>query len=200
MKSPRIEWRPDGPHAGRFWDVEHDFEVAPQEVAAAYNRLADLVTDPARSGAQRPPDALCLDPRPGGAMSCLFCDRTALQVIGSSANWDVRLDNFPAATGHALLIPKRHVASLFDLNGDEEAELPGVRRYARELVEGLLGHTPDGWTIGVNEGRAAGRSIDHLHEHLIPRYDGDVPDARGGIRQCAPNCDPDKWMKAEVPH
>lgn len=124
---------------------------------------------------------------------CLFCDPTALVRIGASASWGVCLDNFPAATGHVLLIPKRHVVSLWDLNGDESAELPGVLGYARDLVSGRLAELPDGWTIGINEGRAAGRSIDHVHVHLIPRYAGDVPDPRGGIRQCAPHWDPDAW-------
>ncbi len=128
------------------------------------------------------------------APGCPFCDPAASVVIGESASWYIRLDNFPAAQGHVQLVTKRHVVSVFDLSGDEAAEVHGVRLYARNLVVARLGHTPDGWTIGTNEGRAAGRSVDHVHEHLIPRYDGDVPDPRGGIRQCAPNCDPDAWM------
>ncbi|WP_433233807.1 HIT family protein [Actinomadura nitritigenes] len=126
--------------------------------------------------------------------ACLFCDRDASVVIGESASWWIRLDNFPANPGHVQLVTKRHVESIFDLYGDEEAELHGVRLYARDLIVARLGHTPDGWTIGVNEGRAAGRSIDHIHEHLIPRYHWDVPDPRGGIRRAAPNCNPDMWI------
>ncbi|WP_433225519.1 HIT family protein [Actinomadura formosensis] len=124
---------------------------------------------------------------------CMFCDRAAQRIIGESAAWYVRLDNFPANPGHVQLVTKRHVVSVFDLYGDEEAELHGVRLYARDLVVARLGRAPDGWTIGINEGKAAGRSIDHVHEHLIPRYVGDVPDPRGGIRQCAPHWDPDAW-------
>lgn len=126
-------------------------------------------------------------------MSCLFCDRSAHEILGESASWYIRLDAFPAAPGHVEAVTKRHVVSFWDLDGDESAELPGVLGYARDLVCGRLAELPDGWTIGINEGKAAGRSIDHVHVHLIPRHHGDVPDPRGGIRQCAPNCDPDAW-------
>lgn len=125
---------------------------------------------------------------------CLFCDRTVHEVLGESASWWIRLDAFPAAPGHVEVVTKRHVESFFGLNGDESAELYGVLAYARNLVEAKYG-TPDAWTIGINDGKAAGRSIDHLHVHLIPRHDGDVPDPREGIRQCAPNCDPDSWLE-----
>ena len=46
----------------------------------------------------------------------------------------------------------------------------------------LLGLKPDGFTIGVNDGLAAGQTVDHAHIHVIPRRTGDVPDPRGGIR------------------
>jgi diadenosine tetraphosphate (Ap4A) HIT family hydrolase len=125
---------------------------------------------------------------------CLFCDRTRHRIIGESFSWYVRHDNFPASPGHVELVTKRHVESLFDLDSAESGEMHGVLLYARRLVAEELGAEPDGWTIGVNDGAAAGRSIDHLHIHLIPRYHGDVPDPRGGIRQCAPGWAPDSWV------
>jgi diadenosine tetraphosphate (Ap4A) HIT family hydrolase len=54
--------------------------------------------------------------------------------------------------------------------------LPEVRE---RLLTGLL---PDGFNIGVNEGLAAGQTVEHAHVHIIPRRKGDVPDPRGGIR------------------
>jgi diadenosine tetraphosphate (Ap4A) HIT family hydrolase len=96
-------------------------------------------------------------------------------ILGESASWYIRLDAYPANPGHVELVTKRHVESFFALDGDESAELYGVLAYARDLVAAKWG-APDGWTIGINDGRAAGRSIDHLHVHLIPRHHGALRD------------------------
>jgi diadenosine tetraphosphate (Ap4A) HIT family hydrolase len=124
---------------------------------------------------------------------CLFCDRARHTVLGETATWYVRLDAFPANPGHVEIVTKRHVESFFDMDDEESAEMYGALVYARDLVQANFSG-PDAWTIGVNDGRAAGRSIDHLHIHLIPRHDGDVDDPRGGIRRGAPNGDPDAWL------
>lgn len=102
-----------------------------------------------------------------------------------------RYDNFPATDGHLEIVPKRHVESFFELSDQEIVEAYELIREAQKELQQK--YEPDGYTIGVNEGEAAGRSIDHLHIHLIPRYHGDVTDPRGGIRQAVPNCDPDSW-------
>lgn len=133
-----------------------------------------------------------MGPSEDATAPCLFCDRSAHEILGESASWYIRLDAYPAAPGHVELVTKRHVVSFFALNGDEAGELYGVLGYARELVVARF-DWPDAWTIGINDGRAAGRSIDHVHVHLIPRHHGDVADPRGGIRRGLPNCDPDAW-------
>jgi diadenosine tetraphosphate (Ap4A) HIT family hydrolase len=125
---------------------------------------------------------------------CLFCNQTAHRILWQTAHWYVRYDNYPATEGHVQAVPKRHVDSFFDLTEAEVTEMYGVLTTARQILTDR--HHPDGWTIGVNDGRAAGRSIDHLHIHLIPRYWGDVEDPRGGIRKALPNCDPDAWDTA----
>lgn len=132
---------------------------------------------------------------PRTSATCLFCrrdDRTANIVIFENASCFARLDNFPAAPGHVEVVPKRHVVSFFDLMPEEVADLFELLGRARRRLD--QERSPDGYTIGVNEGRAAGRSIDHLHVHLIPRHVGDVADPRGGVRQVVPNCDPDLWL------
>jgi diadenosine tetraphosphate (Ap4A) HIT family hydrolase len=133
------------------------------------------------------------------AENCIFCrrhDATLNYVMCENASFFARHDNFPAAPGHVEIVPKRHVESFFDRTDQEIGDAYALVREARQRIAHEY-KPPDGYTIGVNEGRAAGRSIDHLHIHLIPRYFGDVKDPRGGIRQAAPNCDPDSWTPTE---
>ena len=93
-------------------------------------------------------------------------------------------DNFPISEGHALVIPIRHIESIYDLSEEEQTNLWAlVGRVRQTLVEKLH---PDGFNIGVNDGAAAGQTIDHAHIHVIPRRKGDVPDPRGGIRWIIP--------------
>jgi diadenosine tetraphosphate (Ap4A) HIT family hydrolase len=59
-----------------------------------------------------------------------------------------------------------------------------LTRGLQKLLAAL--HQPDGFNIGVNVGAAAGQTVGHVHLHLIPRYAGDVPDPRGGVRWIIP--------------
>jgi superfamily II DNA or RNA helicase/HKD family nuclease/diadenosine tetraphosphate (Ap4A) HIT family hydrolase len=93
-------------------------------------------------------------------------------------------DAFPVSRGHTLIVPRRHVASWFDATDAERAEMLAVVEAVRELHE--LAHQPDGWNIGINIGKAAGQTVQHVHLHMIPRYVGDVPDPRGGVRHVIP--------------
>lgn len=131
------------------------------------------------------------DEQPG----CIFCDGFDTIVVDATPHMLTRLDNYPANPGHVEIIPKRHVESLFDLDGWELMELWQLLMRARARMEVEYG--PHGYTIGVNEGRAAGRSIDHVHVHLIPRHEGDVPNPAGGIRRIFPDCDPGVWAVAQ---
>ena len=124
--------------------------------------------------------------------SCLFCRKDEHKILVESDNFYARFDNFPATDGHIEVVSKRHVASFFDLSSSETAEAVELLRRAHSIINENFG--PDGYTVGINDGEAAGRSIDHLHIHLIPRYWGDVSDPRGGIRQVVPNCYPDAWL------
>ena len=91
-----------------------------------------------------------------------------------------RTDSRPLSRGHVLVIPKRHVASFFDMTLDEQSAVLSLLREAQSAVQKQ--HAPDGYNIGVNVGKAAGQSRMHVHLHLIPRYAGDVADPSGGIR------------------
>lgn len=93
-------------------------------------------------------------------------------------------DSHPASPGHALLVPRRHVPTWFDASPEEQAELLAAIDAARAAIE--ASYAPDGYNIGVNVGAAAGQTVFHLHVHVIPRYAGDVPDPRGGVRRVLP--------------
>ena len=54
----------------------------------------------------------------------------------------------------------------------------------RELL--IVQHRPDGFNLGINDGAAAGQTVPHVHLHVIPRYAGDSPDPRGGLRWVLP--------------
>ncbi|WP_330173029.1 HIT domain-containing protein [Streptomyces sp. NBC_01498] len=113
---------------------------------------------------------------------CLFCPGSqGSTVIASAETAYVRLDNFPSSPGHMEVVPRRHVESFYDLSSVEVRDI-----YALACDAGAHVPDADGWTVGVNEGRAAGRTVDHVHVHLIPRRLGDVPDPTGGVRWVLP--------------
>ena len=115
--------------------------------------------------------------------ACPFCD-LGDRVLAENALAVAVRDVEPAATGHTLVIPKRHSASFFDLTADEITACHALLRSERDQI--AKAHRPDGYNIGVNDGASAGQSIPHTHWHLIPRSRGDHPDPRGGVRHVIP--------------
>jgi len=117
------------------------------------------------------------------ADTCIFChpDRVILVESGSSLAF---FDSYPVSKGHALVVPKRHVETIWDLTDEEYADcFLSVRRLKTILSERFI---PDGFNIGANCGAAAGQSVWHAHIHVIPRFKGDVPDPKGGVRHVIP--------------
>lgn len=89
-------------------------------------------------------------------------------------------DGYPVSPGHTLVVPRRLIPEWDSATTQEQqAILALVDKVKADLRRT---HAPDGFNIGVNEGTAAGQTVFHLHVHVIPRYTGDVPDPRGGIR------------------
>ena len=124
------------------------------------------------------------------AQVCPFCSLPSERVIDSSEAGVVIRDGFPISPGHTLIIPRRHVASFFELTDVERDELLGLLASAKAVLDATL--HPSGYNIGINDGPAAGQTVPHLHIHLIPRYDGDCEDTRGGVRWVIPERD-DYW-------
>ena len=157
---------------------------------------------------------------PASADSCYFCkvaSGLADPFIFDNRSFVGIFDTHPVNPGHALIIPRRHVLSIFELNDAERHDyfdaLCGVKQVIESTgfkalytammrredlsdrpmdhVESVLAlpfldRRPDAYTVGNNDGREAGRSIDHLHVIVLPRYRGDVEDPRGGIRNVIP--------------
>ena len=115
---------------------------------------------------------------------CPFCFPRAGAVVREAPLVLAVTDGFPVSEGHTLVVPRRHVASIFDLREDERAAIwVMVGEIRSELAARLA---PQGFNVGLNDGRAAGQTVMHAHVHLIPRFDGDVPDPRGGVRWVVP--------------
>lgn len=151
---------------------------------------------------------------------CYFCTVSkgeADPFIFENRSFVGIFDTNPVNPGHALVIPRRHVQSVFDLDETEQADYFDALRGVKNVIEttdlaelyknmlqrdylrdrpkdhietvlqlDFLGEKPDAYTVGNNDGREAGRSIDHLHVILLPRYKGDVENPKGGIRNVIP--------------
>ena len=129
--------------------------------------------------------------RPVSERPCPFCDPDPSRVFHAGTHVLGLWDAFPVSPGHALLVPRRHVAGWFDASDEERRELADAVSAARSAI--LRDHEPDGFNVGVNVGRAAGQSVFHLHVHVIPRYAGDVAEPLGGVRGVIP------WKRAALP-
>ena len=131
--------------------------------------------------------------------------------------WRARWDLYPATPGHVEILPKRHVQYLEQLSDDELNAMMWFARYVmgqvratnliglytallpesteknQPLLSSALlaaqypGRQPDAFNFGLNDGPIAGQSVHHLHLHLMPRWEGDVADPKGGVRNLFPN-------------
>lgn len=124
--------------------------------------------------------------------SCPFCSLPAERILFATEHFKVIRDGYPVSPGHTLVIPHRHIGSLFALSAEEFAGLwPVLNRLREELAAAFR---PDGFNIGINDGPAAGQTVPHLHVHVIPRYAGDLAGPRGGVRWVFPE-KADYWTK-----
>jgi diadenosine tetraphosphate (Ap4A) HIT family hydrolase len=93
-------------------------------------------------------------------------------------------DGFPVSPGHTLVLPRRLVVSVFDLDPYEWRACVALLKRQKQVLADL--YAPDGFNVGVNDGAVAGQTIGHAHIHLIPRFRGDHPNPRGGVRGVIP--------------
>lgn len=117
-------------------------------------------------------------------MDCPFCSPPRERVVFEAELALVLRDLYPVSPGHMLVVPRRHVGSFFAASDEEQAALVRLLRLAKIELDHAFG--PAGYNVGINDGPAAGQTVPHLHVHLIPRYEGDCADPRGGIRWILP--------------
>jgi histidine triad (HIT) family protein len=115
---------------------------------------------------------------------CIFCKIVAREapahIVYEDATTLAFLDLFPAAEGHLLVIPKRHVINLLDSDdGDLAAIGPLTRRLAQAQRRALA---PDGIGVFQLNGAAAGQTVFHYHVHLIPRREGEAMTLHGRVQ------------------
>jgi len=112
---------------------------------------------------------------------CLFCEIPKERIIDENELAYVIEDGFPVTNKHALIIPKRHVSSYFDL---AKPEVNACNQLLEKTKNDILqqDETVTGFNIGINIGEDAGQTIFHCHIHLIPRRSGDVENPKGGVR------------------
>lgn len=116
--------------------------------------------------------------------TCPFCTLPPDRIIRENQYAVWIYDGFPISVGHSLIIPKRHVGSFFEISLEERDAIFNLLGQAKSAVTET--HRPDSFNIGINDGTAAGQTVPHLHIHLIPRFNGDVSDPRGGVRWIIP--------------
>ncbi len=108
-------------------------------------------------------------------MSCLFCNiankTIPAHIVYEDKETMAFLDIHPRTMGHAVVIPKTHTENI--VTAEEKLIAPTFLTVKR--IAGILNTSlkPKGFTIGINHGRISGAAVDHLHVHVIPRYEGD---------------------------
>lgn len=120
--------------------------------------------------------------------NCAFCDvlRNAPdRLILQDDQGFFLMDAYPVSQGHGLVVSNRHVSSFFELTELERGSLLGLLESAKIWLDSQ--YAPDAYNIGINDGAVAGQTIPHVHIHVIPRYESDVPDPRGGVRWIIPD-------------
>ena len=111
--------------------------------------------------------------------ACIFCskpresDDKANLIVYRGTTAFVMMNRYPYNNGHLMVVPNRHTSRLESLSGNEKLELFDLLIDSQKVLNEVM--QPHGYNIGMNLGRTAGAGIvDHLHFHIVPRWDGDT--------------------------
>lgn len=118
------------------------------------------------------------------AEGCIFC-KPQREILAQNELAIATPDTYPVSPGHSLILPRRHARTIWDLSAEEYAACFALARVLKPLLEAR--YRPDGFNVGANCDEAGGQSVWHAHIHVIPRYKGDVPNPRGGVRNVIPH-------------
>ncbi len=103
--------------------------------------------------------------------SCPFCTPLESPLADNESALAIE-DKHPISPGHCLVVPRRHVVSIFALSLDEYRHCFELVRNVKDLLEKK--HFPAGFNLAVNDGRTAGQTVEHAHIHVVPRFVGDT--------------------------
>lgn len=119
---------------------------------------------------------------------CVFCNIGKTidknRILFETSNWIAIYDGYPVSKGHTLLIPKDHYETYFDMPSSIKESMDYRIRQVKNILDEKF--HPNGYNVGFNCGEAAGQTVMHFHLHIIPRYNGDMEDPRGGVRGVIP--------------
>ncbi len=113
-----------------------------------------------------------------GEHSCIFCelpamDDDAAHILKRTGRAFVIMNAFPYNPGHLMIAPYRHLASPEKLDTDESSFTSQLLQESIQVLRTAM--NPEGFNIGMNLGRVAGAGFpDHMHWHVVPRWNGDV--------------------------
>ncbi len=120
--------------------------------------------------------------------NCLFCDIINKKIPSSTIYEDndvlAFLDIHPISLGHTLVIPKIHALNILDLTDDQIGLLFRAVRNVTFLLQQKL--KTQGFTIGINHGRISGQAVEHIHIHIIPRFENDGGGSLHSVVQNSP--------------
>lgn len=109
---------------------------------------------------------------------CIFCDALARigtepLIVHRGRTCFVILNKYPYNNGHLMIVPNRHIGRLVELEPDELAEFARLTQAAERVL--TVTYNPHGFNMGLNLGKSAGAGVlDHLHMHVVPRWNGDT--------------------------
>lgn len=118
---------------------------------------------------------------------CVFCNcilNNPELLVAENVFAAALRDGFPVSPGHTLIVPILHIPNFLNIGGPVLKSIYSLIPIVKAQLDEE--YSPDGYNIGVNVGECAGQTVGHAHLHVIPRYRGDIPDPRGGVRWVVP--------------